>query len=60
MDIVLDLSPDNPSNCSADPGSYHILSVSYTPGFFLSTLSMKLQVLHTQAVQNTEFCNKNI
>lgn len=27
---------------------------------FLSTLSMKLQVLHTQAVQNTEFCNKNI
>lgn len=28
--------------------------------FFLSTLSMKLQVLHTQAVQNTEFCNKNI
>lgn len=28
-----------------------------TPGFFFIDL---VQVLHTQAVQNTEFCNKNI
>lgn len=34
----------------------HFHCITYTPGFFLSTLFK----FYTHAVQNPEFCNKNI
>lgn len=57
MDVVLDLSPDNPSKLLGWPRLLpHFLCITYTPGFFLSTLFK----FYTHAVQNPEFCNKNI